>query len=249
MDLGNLNNDASVIDIKYFKILHLHDTFNPNGPKVFGLNYYLLFLNVFNVFSTLVFGYATIGLFVDLEDQKNQVEIVLTTTIHMEYLSVVLKLIIFTHYSDNVWNLFTVFRVDFLASDLCRKHTEILHKIRSRSSQFIFGYTCTALLLLQQWATFPYTYNKFISSGDPNQRLMNIFSLRFPVSTNTFNECYMLFYTLEFLMAIYLSIGFFLSDVILISFCCIMIAQHDVLAKSFQEVGYGKNEQTGRFRF
>lgn len=249
MDIRNLKSDETVLDFKYFNMLRIYDLFNPHIPKIFGWNRYQLFCIVFSVFSIVVFGYATVGLFVDLEDKLDEVEIVLTTTIHMEHVACLVKLAVFIHYSDTVWDLFNVFRVDFLASGPCCKHSQILHETRARSSRFIVAYIYIALLLIQQWGSFPYTYNKFIGFEGPNHRLMNIYNLRYPLSTDVYNEYYILFYVLEFLIALHLSMCFFLSDVMLISFSWVMIVQHDVLAQSFQEIGHGKNQQTGRFRF
>lgn len=203
---------------------------------------------VYGVISILVFGYAAVGLFVsELRDKLTEVDIGLTTSTPVGHVTCLLQVNI--SYSDKVWNLLqSVFRVSFLTNDQCCKHVGTLHKTRVKSTRIISTYAIVDLTLTQQWTTFPFAYNKFVASNGANRKLMNVYNLRFPVSTDAHNEYYnMIFFTLEFLAGSYLGIIFFLNDMILLCFCWIIIVQHDVLVQSFQEVGHGKTQQTGKF--
>lgn len=151
------------------------------------------------------------------------------------------------HYSDTVWNLFGVFRADFLAVDPCRKRAGILHETRARSSRFVVAYTRIALLLIQQWGHFLRT-----SSLDSKARITDWWTLTVSDTQQIDGRvqrvlCFVL-HTGVPLIAIHLGVCFFLSGVMSIFFSWMIIVQHGVLAGSFQGIGHGKDEQTSRFR-
>lgn len=191
MDIRNLKYVQVVVDFRLFKKLRIHDFFDPRGPKVFGWNFHHLSTVVYSVISVLVFGYAAIGLFVELEDKLTEVDIVLTISAHIGHVVSLLQVCTLIRHSDKVWNLFSVFRVNLMASDRCCKHFETLHKTRVRSTRIISMYAVVTLTLAQ-----------FIASEGANRRLTNVYNLRFPevdLSIDLYNEYYMTFYTFEFL--------------------------------------------------
>lgn len=179
--------------------------------RFFGRNRYQLSFIVFGVFSLAVSGHATVGLFVDLEDKLDEVEIVLTTTQFVWNLR-----------SHFVWNLFGVFRADFLAVDPCRKRAGILHETRARSSRFVVAYTRIALLLIQQWGHFLRT-----SSLDSKARITDWWTLTVSDTQQIDGRvqrvlCFVL-HTGVPLIAIHLGVCFFLSGVMSISFSWMII--------------------------
>lgn len=139
-----------------------------------------------------------------------------------------------------VWKSFDVTRFDFLSAPICRKHIPVLWKYRHHSILISNLFTIALNLGMLVWCIYPFLFYNSVSSHNAEVRRENVFNLLYPVSVRVYNDYFPLFYTLD--ISIITQNGYFYSifNAYFISFCYIFIAEYNVIALAYEDVGYDR---------
>jgi len=86
----------------------------------------------------------------------------------------------------------------------------------------------------------------FTASEVENTRLPNILNLRFPVSTQTYNQYHFIFYLMEIVITTFPIYAIIVTDTLIISFSMVIISQQEILNRAFKSIGYEENLQSSK---
>lgn len=78
-----------------------------------------------------------------------------------------------------------------------------------------------------------------------NRRLENVINRRYPITVNTYNQYYVLFYIIETIIAIKSLYLILMIDILLLSIGWAITVQYEVLAVAFKNLGHDVNFQKG----
>lgn len=242
--MSSLEANRIVINIPLFKQICLYQLFNPNVRKILNVNVYRLALVLLTVIVQCIVVYGLFGFFIEMEDEIDDVTLSLLIFFHSMNTLIVLKTIIFVYKANEIWNLFDVAYEQFLSSAKCRKHVGILQRYGNLSVKFTNMLCFMPLMTFTGWSAFPLmTY--MMTSGNldsdgitANQRFNCIYNFRFPVTIHYFNNHFLLFYFMELVTLFYSVAIHTIFDIFIISFCCTLIAQYEIIARAFEDVGH-----------
>lgn len=236
--MSSLESDKIVINIALFKRIRLYQLFNPNNRKILNMNVYHLILVLITVMIQCIVVYGLFGFFIEMEDDIDDVTSFLLIFFHSMNTLIVLKTIVFMCRANEIWNLFDVAYPHFLNSKKCRKHVGILHKYGNLSIKITNGLCLLPIATFIGWSAFPLiTYITSSKNPDLNKRFSCIYDFRFPVTISDYNNHFIWFYIMELVTLIYSLVIHTTFDIFIISFCCVLIAQYEIMARAFEDVG------------
>jgi len=155
-----------------------------------------------------------------------------------------LNILVLLYKANVVWGLFDITRCDFLKSQNCRKHINNMNKYLELSTEItnkLFRFFTTIYCM---WLVYPFIYNMLMISENQDQRYENIFNMKFPVSTSTYNQYYFIFYLLELIVLTYMYIIVTMVNIYIILFYGAIIAQYEILRRALQSIGHGDKLET-----
>ncbi|XP_025192483.1 uncharacterized protein LOC112592593 [Melanaphis sacchari] len=238
-------------NVKLYKMLRIYDIFDPKSTKIFGYNYYRCTGIIITVLTQLYVLFGLTGYLIPMEDTINYIEQSMLIFVGSVNFLAAIKTCVIIYKANNTWDLFDVTRINFLKSKQCCKYrNKILEKVRNKSirlTNFIFVF---AIISWTIWMIYPLVMNFYLMTTDQNnhQYYQSILYLRYPVTTNNYNQYYFVFYTTEGILAfgiIYYSI---LIDTVLVSFCWVFIAQYEILSEAFGNIKYDDKEKDGSIK-
>jgi len=238
------------INIELYKLLRFYHVFDPSYSKIFGFHFYRFTGILITVFIQSCVLFGLLGCFMEMEDQLDYIELFLFIFVNASNFLSVMKICVFIYKANDTWDLFEVARIQFLKSERCRKYrVEILEKVRNKSiklTNFIFGFSFVTSII---WMTYPLVINLIMIATDQinNQRYQNVFNMRYPVTINTYNQYYFVFYAIEVILAFFILYNSILIDTFLVSFCWVIIAQYEILTEAFGNIGYEDKFQNRKF--
>ncbi|XP_025208666.1 uncharacterized protein LOC112604025 [Melanaphis sacchari] len=238
-------------NIKLYKLLRFYDIFDPKSTKIFGYNFYRVTGIIITVLTQSYILFGQTGFFMPTEDTINYIEKSMLIFVNSMNFLAAMKTCVFIYKANNIWDLFDVTRINFLKSEQCCKYRyKILEKVRNKSIRLTNFIVVFAIISLTIWIIYPLVINFFLTTTGPNnhQGYQSILYLRYPVTTNTYNQYYFVFYTTEAILAfgiIYYSI---LVDTVLVSLCWIFIAQYEILSEAFGNIKYDDKEKDGSIK-
>jgi len=134
--MDSLDDHEVVINLSLFKYSYLLNLLNPKSLKMFKYNVYHLVATLVSL-SILCLIAFSIYSFVTMSYSNNNVINYLTTYIYLKIMFVLVKVSFIIYYSDTIWDLLNVTRINFLSSHKCAKHNAILHQYRNLSIDFV----------------------------------------------------------------------------------------------------------------
>lgn len=249
-------NSFETQDVSYnlalFKKLYFYRAFDPNSPKIFNCNIYQFTSMIIVTILISINIYTLLGFIIKMDDTIDEVGVIQVLFIHMHFFLSVIKVSTCLYHADKIWDLLDVTRIQFIQSKSCLKHIKILYENRDTSVKMtnILYYSITSTVFF--WSTIhPLLLNKFktISAKNVIQRYENVINLRFPVTTNVYNNNYLLFYGIEIFTIIYLAYAFIIIDTLLISISFTLIAQTKMHALAFENIGYENGHENGKHKY
>lgn len=238
--MDSLKIEEVAINLKLLKRFHFYQLFDPAGVKIFGWNAHRSVFILFIIITQIIMIYADFGLIIDLDLANANSVLVIST--HLENYICLAKQIVLLCNVNKIWDLFDVTRFNFLRSKLCRRHVKKLWGSRDQLIKITNVYFVFTSSVTTQWLIFPIILNTFLESENVNEdRLHNILQFRYPVSLRTYNEYYVMFYLLEFLVAAFMLFTAIMSDSILISICWTLSTQYEILTQGFKDIGYDES--------
>lgn len=224
--------------------------FDPNAKKIFNCNVYQMSLILLSLFMECLIVYGLMGLFSGTENTMENSNLTDLLSLYQTNILCLVELFIFVYRADDIWQLYDVTSVNFLNSRLCCRQTKIFNKYRDVSVKIINFQSKFLLCALCMWVLYPQLsyYIAFIgrakhgNSADivPNKRFYNVFGIQYPVTIQTYNDYYYLFYLIESLIVIWMENIFKTFNTLFISFSYMLMAQYEMVAKAYETVG---NEQ------
>lgn len=235
--MKSINNHEVALNLEYYKWVLWYNVFDPNGKKIFNYN-----LSHFIGFIIIIFVQCSIfiGIWGFFLETKNTIDI--TAQMSFWYLvicnvSCTLKYAVFMYKATETWNLLNVVDIKFLKSRYCRKNIRKLKECKTKISQFTNYVSCFCCVIFVLWVIYPLVTNTNKKLNEnPNELYKNILSLRYPVTTNTYNQYFYFFYVVEFGIIIYFAYSI-LVDNFVVCTCFIIATQYKILTQGFKNIG------------
>jgi len=232
------------INLSILKQCRFYHMIYPNSLQFFNQNVYRLFCLLFIAFNLCVLLLGHVGMLINKNNSFNDIDLLqLIFSYIFCYLSVI-KISVFLHKANTVWELFDMARLDFLTSKSCRKNINTLYVCRDwiikASSYFVFA----ILVLGIQWMFMPLVINAF--DDTVNRRNQNVINIHYPVSNHTYNRYFVIFYVSELIVGLLSTYVLITIDILIMSFCWVIIILYQILTKSFTDVGYANKPQSGK---
>lgn len=243
-----LESQEAAFNLALYKRIGLYRIFDPSSPKMFNCHVYRLAYITISAITLCINVCGMLTFLTNMEDTIDDIylfQIICTVTYNS--LSV-LKVIICMYYANRIWDLLGNTRVHFFTSGRCTTHINILQLYRDGSIQItnvIFVlYAMTGIVSL----VFPLLFSAFYMTKfeAEKQRYENIFNFRFPVTINTYNDYFYVFYVFELITLSFISYTTIIIDILLISISYGLIAEYEVLARAFENIGHEQEHQNGK---
>jgi len=173
-----------------------------------------------------------------MEDVLNIVNKILLMFCGSHYYSSLIKIIIFLHKANDIWDLLRVSHMNFLTSTQCKTHIGILHTHRYKSIKITNCISGFGIMTGMEWMMFPLLLQLLQKedANKSNQRFENIFNFPFPVTINYYNNNYVIFYIMESFIGIYMLYINVVVDVFFISVCYVMIAHYEMIKRAYENI-------------
>lgn len=240
-----LKNHEVAINLGLFKRYRFYNMFDPNGKRIFGRNVCRLSSVALTVVVLCLVVYGTLGFFTRMDDTLSNVDFLLVLVVNLQYYQCLLRTGICLRRAATIWDVFVVSKIRFFASRPCSRYLGLLHGYRDRITGITNLYSGFCLPVMFFWVMLPVAIGTLTGRAE-HRRARNVMNLRFPVSTPAYNRYFFVFYGAETVIAIFIMYVLLMVDVFFVSFCWIIIAQNDVLSRSFESVGSEDKPQTGR---
>lgn len=244
-----LNNDVAAIHLNILKQSGFYQIFDPNSKKIFGWNIYRLSFISLTIMTQCLIGFGNCGFFFKLEDTINYIDLFLIIFSGSFNYLILCKVIILIFNRNKILDLLDVTCLKFLKSKQCYNNIEILYKHRNRALKLTQLYFNFCILVIIQWILCPIIINSFIADKNENRRLENVINRRYPITVNTYNQYYALFYIIETIIAIKSLYLILMIDILLLSIGWAITVQYEVLAVAFKNIGHDVNFQKGETTF
>lgn len=219
--------------------------FDTSSAKIFNVNGHRLAWILITFSIQIIIAFGLVGFFVETEDTVDEILLMHLLLYYINNCMCLFKIIVFVRKADCIWQLFDVSKMNFIDNRRCRKHVEILRKYRALSVKLTDFFSNYAIIATVGWALSPLVVN-FSSANDDSKRFENVFNFRFPVTTFVYNNYYFAFYLMELVVTVYLVYTYVVFDLFVFSFCYTIIAQYEVIALAFENIGYNLPKSTSR---
>ncbi|VVC40510.1 Hypothetical protein CINCED_3A011837 [Cinara cedri] len=217
--------------------------FNPKTKKVFNCNIYRVCCVLVTFIIECLTVYGMIGLFVETEGKLDNVNLSNLLVYYQVNILCLVEISTFIYRAEDIWHLYKVTGVNFLTNRRSRQHKHILYEYREVSIMAT-NYLCKFLVLaVSAWILYPQllNFNTFTGVHDiditKTKRFYNVFDIRFPVTTRTYNDYYYLFYLIEVFMVTSMGYLFVMFNTMFISFSFVLMAQYEIVANDFASIG------------
>lgn len=241
------NNNA--IHFTLFKIIGVYQMVDPSTTKIFGLNVYHLVHITLIILTSIMAIFGLSGFFFKIRDTYENIDF--DKIIIIFYLIVMIignfKIFMVITNADKIWGLFNVSHERFLSSRHCKIHFCKVIQCGNRLSRFFNVYFCLMLITLTSYAMIPIILNTR-SDTDQTQhgeRFRNALNLRYPISTETYNAFYILFYTMECIMVFYAGYGVFAFDLLAMTIVMIISVLYEIEALAIEALDQQADNEDG----
>lgn len=238
----SIESNNFAIDLALFNQIPLYHLVNPCSRKLFNLNVYQLILILITIIIECIIIYGLTGHFIDMEDTTDEISALLLIFANIVNLMTLLKITNLVCKANNIWELLNTLRVNFLTSKHCRKNINILFNYHEKSTKIIYFVSSFLVLGYFIWAGFPLlfyatSFQDVDSAFPTSQRMDNILNYRFPVNVYTYNKYFILFYIIELGILTLMVFMHAVFEIFIISFSYIIVAQYEIIALAFENVG------------
>jgi len=236
--------DKVAINLSILKLCRFYQMIDPNGTKFLNINVYRLLCLVFIAVNLCVLLLGHVGMFIIKNDTLSDIDLLQLMFTYIQIYLGIFKISVFLYKSNLVWDLFEVARLNFLTSKLCRKNINTMYDCQDLIIKATKYYIFVVIAVHIQWILIPLIMNAF--NDTINHQNWNIINIRFPVSTHTYNQYYIIFYVIELIIAVFSGYTMIVIDMLIMSFCWVIIILYQILTKSFADVGYANKSQLGK---
>lgn len=249
------SDDDVAIDSRLFRLFRLHRLLDPHGESVFSCNAYrsavFAITSITLVASLVTLFHAVARAVRDNADSDVRMIHLFLLLYYTNYFRILMILIVYACKAHDAWNLFDVTRVDFLTAENCRKHSHVLHKYRGISTKITYYLSFFLIVSIVFWCAFPLILEKYNYSSETtygivdvkNRRKESIFNLQYPLSADVYNNFYFILYIIEIFILFEISFIYLFYTIYFVSFCCVFIAQYEIVTLAFENIGHDDNRK------
>lgn len=230
-----------VLGLTMYKQLGFYQLLDPQGPRIYGYHVFSTIMKMFLLIVQIIVIFGVIGFFVDVDDNKtknsNSFElIVILTNCTLSSL----KMYTLVTNADVIWKLFDITCMDYLR---CSQHNKRI--IGDLVKNWKWSTTVTNLIArsflsgLFLWILGPFiAQENYSTESTGSHRYQNIINVKFPVTTEFYNNYYFAFYSMEVAIGFCIVYGSVLVDAFLMSFCWIISAQYKSVTTAYEMFGH-----------
>ncbi|XP_060875404.1 uncharacterized protein LOC132948778 [Metopolophium dirhodum] len=243
--MDDLKVEEVAINLKLWMLCRFYDMLKTNNyTKIFNCNVYCLILFIYGAIVNCMVVYSSIGFFVEMDDIISDVDVFLVLFVMINFFFCSWRICIILSKSNTICEALNVAQFNFLTSKRCFKHLNVLYNDRDRTIKITNYFFVFTVIVLIQWILFPFMVITLTESDVENSRSPNIMNLRFPVSTQTYNQYYFIFYLMEVAIAAFPIYVIIVTDTLILSFSLVIISQQEVINRAFKSIGYEENSQS-----
>lgn len=234
-----------------FKQFGLHQLVNPNSPKKFGFNKYVLIHICMIIFIITCIIIGLFGFIYDFEEPKNRfnvtiIDMELFCVINFVFLGIFKMIIIFLN-GNKIFKLFFITNSSFLSSKKCKEYYD--NQKFERHYKIIFlWYFCFLFLSMFIWITSPIFLN-IINFFDTKQktysRKINIFNFKYPFNNETYNLYYTIFFFIESITLTYTVYSLMLFDIFVFVMFQLIADYYAVVTCAFERFDFKLENKNG----
>jgi len=243
--MDTFNEQNVIINFKLWKKLQFYQIFDlTSGTKIYGWNVHQLFFTVHTAFALIFNCYGTFGIVFTKSNTVSYVDLFDVFTTNTQIFLSLWRLFVLLNNTNRYLDLFKIAQINFLRSKQCSNYHKILYKHRDRLMMFTNCFLTYFVALVLQWIFIPLVINKFTIFENSNVRAKNIINYSFFVSTQTYNQYFIIFYIMELTIASITVYILIMTDILLISLCSTIVSQQGVLIHAFKNIGHEENPDT-----
>ncbi|XP_029347261.1 uncharacterized protein LOC107884467 isoform X2 [Acyrthosiphon pisum] len=235
------NEDKLMANTKLLKTIGLYQILNSSSPKVFGYNIFkcITIIEAF-IAAAVVLGCILNAFFClsDLPETTRYFTIGVMCTITF------FKLCCIIGYSDTIWNcLHIITSVKYLTY---KYHSKRMLKVgRKKSKSILILFLVVWITVYVNWMFMPIviqnSYLKVEAGNLIYHFRTNIISLVYPATDKFYNDNFLTFYTMEFIIMLVGIHCTFMFDMLLILMCTTIACYLKTIANSFSTLGNGEH--------
>lgn len=223
-----------------FKLFGLQQIVNPNNPKTFGFNKYILihiFLTIFLITSTII---GMSGYIYDFEGLKNKFNV---TILNVEFIFVLdciiiglFKIITIFLSRNKILKQLTITYNTFLLSKHCKENYNNVKFGKHYKKSFII-YLFVIITSMLSWIMLPILLNTTHFFGKQPQthvRELNVLNFKYPINNETHNSYYKIIFFMESIITIYTTYNLMLFDVFVFTTLQLIADYYKVVSYAFE---------------
>jgi len=242
--MGKVEIDKVAINLRILKLSRFYQMFDPKSAKFLNRNVYQILCIMFTAINWCILLFGFVGMFTNKDEKLSDIDLLILIFSHIAAYHSALKISVFLYNANAVWDLFDVARLDFLKNKQCRKNINLLYECRDWIIKATNSSILIIIVICTQWMLVPLVINTF--DDTVNGRKQNAIYFRYPVSIQTYNQYYFMFYIVELIFITYGTYALVIIDILIMSFCWVLIILYQILTKSFADVGYANKPQSGK---
>lgn len=251
---GNMSKrNICTIDTTLFRRFGLHQIVNPNGPKKFGFNKYILIHIALFIFMMILTIIGISGYIYDFGESTNKFHI---TIIDMQFFCAIdciflasSKILTIFFYRNKMFNLFNIMHESFFLSKQCKKNYDHV-KFKKHYKKTFYLNLCFLIGSIFLWIISPIILiliNSFSTKPQTYIRKPNIVNFNYPVSNYTYNLYYTIFYILEGIITIYSVYCIVLFDVFMYAILQLIANYYTVVSYTFEHFDFKIKNKNSEF--
>jgi len=237
-----VQNDKISVYLSPLKRFGFYKLFDQKNLKIFNCNAYSFFYIICVIFALIIDIITILSLF--LEEKVDYGTLSILLFVYICSISCTLNNLVLLYKANVVWDLFDITQCDFLKSRNCGKHINRMNKYLELSTKIVNKLFRFYTTIYYTWLVYPLIYNMVMTSENQDQRYENIFNMKFPVSTSTYNQYYLIFYLLELFLLTYIYSNVTMVSIFIILFYGAIIAQYEILRRALKSIGHEDKPNT-----
>lgn len=228
---------STMLNNRLTKIIGVHQMLDPNGPKIFSYNIFLIIVTFFITIELILLFFNLVGVIYWIND-RSQASFQITIFINFSFSCYFM--IILIRNTAKIRCCINVACDDFLKFEHYKHIFFTEFQLKSILISNIFALTRTILLLLMSVIPTIF-YKNYINlealNGTLQSYRLSAFNIFFPVTSDTYNRYFILFHLFEFLFGLIYVIFTLSFDSIFISICYAICCHLKTTNKALETLG------------
>lgn len=231
------NEKNTILNMRLSKIIGLCEILHPSNSKIFGYNISHVVVTFFLLYEIIILTLCLVGIYFWM---SNMLQVVLQLTILPNFSFGCYKMFILIRKTDKIRRSTKLVCNDFMKF----KHYEnvFFNNFRMKSILSTYTYVIMGNFILLVWSISPIIFNtNYIILKNPNgvrhSYRLSAFNMFFPVSSETYNNYFIIFHILEVVFGFVYVIFSHIFDTLLISMCFAISSNLKTIGNAYATLG------------